>query len=106
MTYTTPGRIRLDKWLWHARFFKSRSLAQTVLAGGRVRINGQPVAKAAISVGPGDVVTFSQEGEIRVVRVLACGTRRGPAPEAQGLYENIVAGSSGPAVAAQDHPAP
>lgn len=83
--------IRLDKWLWQARFFKSRSLAQSVLAEGRVRLNGQPVAKAAVAVGPGDVVTFSQGQAIRVVRVLACGTRRGPAPEAQALYEEIVA---------------
>lgn len=81
--------IRLDKWLWQARFFKSRSLAAGVVTGGKVRIAGQPAVKPARAVGAGDVLTFQQANDIRIVKILACGTRRGPAPEAQALYEDM-----------------
>ncbi|SFI50855.1 RNA-binding S4 domain-containing protein [Celeribacter neptunius] len=81
--------IRLDKWLWYARFFKTRGLAAKVVTGGHVRVNSAKVAKAATSVGPGDVLTFPQARDIRVVKISVCGTRRGPAPEAQGLYEDL-----------------
>ena len=81
--------IRLDKWLWQARFFKSRSLSASVVQSGKVRVDSQPVSKSARPVGPGDVLTFVQAKETRVVRILACGTRRGPAPEAQALYEDL-----------------
>ncbi|MBS1303013.1 RNA-binding S4 domain-containing protein [Loktanella sp. SALINAS62] len=81
--------IRLDKWLWHARFFKSRSLAAGVVSGGKVRVDGTPVSKPARNVGPGDVLTFTQGDAVRVVKILDCGTRRGPAPEAQGLYDDM-----------------
>lgn len=91
--------IRLDKWLWHARFFKSRSLAAGVVAAGKVRVDSQPVSKPARSVGPGDVLTFIQARETKVVRIVACGERRGPAPEAQALYEDLTpAPTSRPAV--------
>lgn len=81
--------IRLEKWLWRARFFRSRALATEAVAAGGVRVNGTQVARPARAVGPGDVLTFLQGGEVRVVRILACGTRRGPAPEAQTLYAEI-----------------
>ena len=82
------GPIRLDKWLWHARFFKSRSLAAAA-CGGAMRLNGQPVAKPSQPLRPGDVLTFVQAREVRVVRVRAPGLRRGPAPEAQALYDDL-----------------
>ena len=85
--------IRLDKWLWQARFFKSRSLAAGVVTAGKVRVDSQPVSKPARTVGPGNVLTFIQANETRVVRILACGERRGPAPEAQGLYEDLTPAS-------------
>ena len=81
--------IRLDKWLWHARFFKSRSLAAGVANAGKVRVDGTPVGKANRAVGAGDVLTFSKETDVKVVRILEIGTRRGPAPEAQALYEDL-----------------
>lgn len=81
--------LRLDKWLWHARFFKSRALASKQCAKGRVRVDGAVVRKAHFAVRPGHVLTFPQGGTIRVVRILALGTRRGPAPEARELYEVI-----------------
>lgn len=86
---TPIDTLRLDKWLWHARFFKSRALASRHCAKGRVRVDGEVVRKAHFSVRPGHVLTFPQGGTIRVVRILALGTRRGPAPEAQQLYEVI-----------------
>lgn len=95
-----PARIRLDKWLWHARFFKTRGLSADLVSGGHVRVNSRKVAKPAHAVTPGDVLTFPQAHRIRVVRILAVGKRRGPAPEAQALYEDIAADAS-----AEDTPA-
>ena len=80
--------IRLDKWLWHARFFKTRSLAAAVVKAGSVRVNANKIAKPAFHVGEGDGITFPQGEQTRVVIVNACGTRRGPAPEAQALYQD------------------
>lgn len=79
---------RLDKWLWHARFFRSRTLAAKLCEAGKVRVNRQPVSKPSAGVRPGDLLTFPQGNTIRVVKVLALGDRRGPAPEAQALYED------------------
>tara|TARA_R110002094_G_scaffold217988_1_gene189284 strand:- start:28 stop:414 length:387 start_codon:yes stop_codon:yes gene_type:complete len=81
--------IRLDKWLWQARFFKSRSIAAGVVTAGKVRLEGQPAVKPARAIGAGDVLTFQQARDVRIVKVLALGTRRGPAPEAQALYEDL-----------------
>ena len=80
---------RLDKWLWRARFFKTRSLAAKVCSGGHVRSGGAAVTKAHHQVRVGDVLTFAQGRYIRVVKVLALGTRRGPASEARTLYEDL-----------------
>lgn len=87
-----PGpapRIRLDKWLWQARFFRSRSLAAEMVESGHVRVNGQPVAKPSREVGPGDVLTFPQGRNIRVIRIAGTGVRRGPATEAQTLFIDL-----------------
>ncbi len=81
--------IRADKWLWYARFFKTRTLASKVCASGKLRLSGSLVAKAHQKVKVGDVLTFPQGRHIRVVKVVALGSRRGPAPEAQGLYEDL-----------------
>ncbi len=81
--------LRLDKWLWQARFFKTRSLAAAVANKGKVRINRMLVTKSHYKVRPGDVLTFAQGYDIRVIRVIALGERRGPAPEARMLYEDI-----------------
>ncbi len=89
MNDTPRETIRLDKWLWHARFFKSRSLAAGAVTGGRVRVNAEPAAKPARTIGAGDVLTFPQGDAVRVVRLIACGTRRGPATEARALYDDL-----------------
>ena len=83
------AKIRVDKWLWHARFLKSRSLATALVAGGHLRINGTRAAKPAHTVVPGDVLTFPQGDRIRVVKILAPAARRGPASEAQLLYDDM-----------------
>ena len=88
MTDEAP-RQRLDKWLWHARFFKTRSLAAEVVSAGRVRVDSEPVSKPSRAIGPGAVLTFPQARHIRVVEVLAIAARRGPAPEAQALYRDL-----------------
>jgi ribosome-associated heat shock protein Hsp15 len=87
VSQATPsaGRMRIDKWLWHARFFKTRGLAAGLAGAGRLRINSEHVAKPAQMVRPGDVLTFAQGDRIRVIRVEALGHRRGPAPEARAL---------------------
>ncbi|MCB1342526.1 MAG: RNA-binding S4 domain-containing protein [Pseudooceanicola sp.] len=84
-----PARLRVDKWLWFARFFKSRTLAAAQVSGGHLRIDGERVSKPSETVSPGDVLTFPQGSRVRVVRILALGDRRGPAPEAQALYEDL-----------------
>jgi len=77
--------IRIDKWLWAARFYKTRSLATDDIHKGRVRVNGNEV-KPAREVKPGDTVAMYQGGLTRSVLVRAVSDRRGPAPEAQQLY--------------------
>ena len=81
--------LRLDKWLWQARFFKTRALAAQLVGKGRLRINQTIVTKAHHRVRPGDVLTFPHGRMVRVVRVVDLGSRRGPAGEAQALYEDL-----------------
>lgn len=85
---TDPAaKLRLDKWLWFARFVKTRGLAQDLCESGHVRLNGQSVSKASTPVKPGDELVLVLGPYRRFLRVLALGVRRGPAPEAQTLYE-------------------
>jgi ribosome-associated heat shock protein Hsp15 len=79
-------KVRIDKWLWAARFFKTRSLATEAVDGGTVEINGQR-AKPAKLVGAGDEVRVRVGPALHVLRVLDVGERRGPASVAQSLYE-------------------
>lgn len=84
-----PPSIRLDKWLWHARLCKTRTLAVRLVSEGKVRVNANRVKKPATQVHVGDGITFSRDGRVRVLRIRALGERRGPAPEAQQLYEDL-----------------
>src|SRR3546814_16878782 len=88
MTGDTPeagaAGQRLDKWLWCARFFKSRSLANALLAAGRLRLSGAVVGKAHQKVRVGDVLTFPQGAHVRVVKAMSLAGGRGPAPEEIG----------------------
>lgn len=78
--------MRLDKWLWCARFYKTRGLAADLCGAGRIRVNGQVTVKAHYAVKPGDVLTLPQGSRVRVIEVLALADRRGGAPEAALLY--------------------
>ncbi len=80
---------RIDKYLWHIRFFKSRTLAAEAVADGRVRLNGGHCTKPAHAIKPGDVLTVAIGRQVRVVKVVAPGGRRGPASEARTLYEDL-----------------
>jgi ribosome-associated heat shock protein Hsp15 len=82
-------RQRLDKWLWFARFAKTRTLAAKLVASGFVRVNGQRTDNAAKALAVGDVVTVALSRATMVVRVEALGERRGPAPEARLLYAEL-----------------
>ena len=83
------SRLRLEKWLWQARFIRNRDLADGLVAARRVRLNEQIVAKTHQLVRPGDVITLTDRDQVRVLRVRALGQRRGPATEARDLYEEI-----------------
>jgi ribosome-associated heat shock protein Hsp15 len=78
--------MRIDKYLWAARFFKTRGLAVEALGAGRVSVNGER-AKPSKAVKPGDVLGIRHPPFEHVVKVLAVSDRRGPASEAQKLYE-------------------
>jgi ribosome-associated heat shock protein Hsp15 len=83
------NRQRLDKWLWFARMARTRSAAAQLVADGYVRVNGQRVLQPAKPVRPGDVLTIALQRDVRLIRVLAAGERRGPYPEARTLYEEL-----------------
>ena len=82
-------RLRIDKWLWHARFFKSRTLSAKLAASGKLRVNREVVRKSGYTVKPGDVLTFPKGKDIRVIEIVGLGERRGPAAEAQTLYRDL-----------------
>ncbi len=81
--------IRIDKWLWYARFFKTRSLAQAFVQSGKVRRNEIRIGKPSDTVKPGDVLTFVRGDDVRIVEVVQPGARRGSAPEAATLYKDL-----------------
>ena len=83
--------MRLDKWLWAARFYKTRSLAAEAVDRGRIEVNGQ-AAKPARELHPGDTLVLRLEGGVRrTVVIRALSAQRGPAPQAQALYEETAA---------------
>lgn len=83
-----PASLRVDKWLWVARFFKARSLAGAACAGGKVDVNGE-TAKPARLVRAGDRLRVTLPGGERIARVLALSRRRGPSSEARALWEDL-----------------
>ena len=81
--------LRLDKWLWYARFFKTRVLASKAISNGRFRLDGDVMSKPHRQAKCGQVLVFNQGTRIRIVRIKALGTRRGPASEASLLFEDL-----------------
>ena len=90
---------RVDKWLWHARFARTRTAAQQLAASGHVRINKEKVRTPSRLVRPGDVLTLALGRGVRVIRILGIAERRGTFPEARQLYDeretSADAGSAG-----------
>ena len=80
---------RIDKWLWHGRFTKTRSLAQKLVKNGKVRIDREKITNTSQAVKPGNVLTISISDKIRIIQITGIGTRRGPYNEAKELYEDI-----------------
>jgi ribosome-associated heat shock protein Hsp15 len=80
---------RLDKWLWHARLVKTRSLASQLVGKGKFRVNRDKIVKPAHPVKCGDVITTAVFGRLRVLRIAGLGERRGPAAEARALYVDL-----------------
>lgn len=82
-------RQRLDKWLWFARLARTRTLAQDLATSGKVRVNREKANTASRAVRVGDVLTVALASGVRVLRVVDLGERRGGAPEARRLYEDL-----------------
>ncbi|MEL6750521.1 MAG: RNA-binding S4 domain-containing protein [Pseudomonadota bacterium] len=108
--HSSATRNRVDKWLFFARIVKSRTLAQGHIRAGRVRVNSNKIASPAATCAPGDVLTVTLDRQVKVLRILAPGERRGPAPEARLLYEDLtpapVAGENDTIAPASNRPAP
>ena len=85
----TQSAQRLDRWLWFARIVKSRTLATALVSSGRVRVNSQRVSRPSRMIREGDVITAAIHGRVRVLKILEPGSRRGPAAEAQALYDDL-----------------
>jgi ribosome-associated heat shock protein Hsp15 len=80
---------RIDKWLWFARITKTRTLASEVVTGGKIRLNRARVVKPSQTVRAGDVLTVALGRQVRVLKVLGLGVRRGPPASARSLYEEL-----------------
>jgi ribosome-associated heat shock protein Hsp15 len=89
MAEPTAARIRIDKWLWHARFAKTRSLAAKLCDQGKIRIDGAVSDKPATTVRPGQVLTFVLGRHVRIIEIVSIAERRGPAVEAVALYRDL-----------------
>lgn len=83
------ARQRLDKWLWFTRTVKTRSLAQKLIKGDHVRVNRARVSSASHALKVDDVLTITLPRQVKVLKFIAAGTRRGPAVEAATLYEDL-----------------
>ncbi|KQO08230.1 RNA-binding S4 domain-containing protein [Sphingomonas sp. Leaf242] len=88
------GAMRIDRFLWFVRLAKTRSAAQAIAEKGHLRIDGRPIDRAHCPVRIGNVLTFAVADQVRVIRVEALPARRGPAPEAQGCYQDLIAGKT------------
>ena len=84
-----PKKVRIDKWRWWARFFRTRSLSTKIITKGTVRLNSRRIVKPSVEIEVNDVLTFTFGKSVRVIKVLSLGERRVNYEEAQKMYENI-----------------
>ncbi|WP_182417810.1 RNA-binding S4 domain-containing protein [Bartonella sp. HY038] len=89
MSEQLPDKLRIDKWLFFSRLLKSRSLAAELANSGKIRVNKQKIDKASYLVKADDVLTISYNQRIKTIKIVALGERRGPAVEAQQLYQDL-----------------
>ena len=82
-------KIRLDTWLWYARFYKSRSLSSKAILSGKLRLNSNKIIKPASKIKINDVLTINHVNAVRIIQIQSIGSRRGPASEAQALYNDL-----------------
>ena len=90
-------KIRLDIWLWYARFYKSRSLSSKAILSGKLRVNSNKIIKPASKVKINDVLTINYVNTVRIIQIQSLGARRGPASEAQKLYKDLSGDATGSA---------
>ena len=88
-------KIRLDTWLWYARFYKSRSLSSKAILSGKLRVNSNKIIKPAAKVKLNDVLTINHVNMVRIIQIQSLGARRGPASEAQKLYKDLSGDATG-----------
>ena len=89
-------KIRLDTWLWYARFYRSRSLSSKAILSGKLRVNSNKIIKPASKVKINDVLTINHINMVRIIQVQSLGSRRGPASEAQKLFNDLSGDIIGP----------
>ena len=89
MTDTKQVKQRIDKWLWHARVVKTRSLAQKLVTSGKVRVDRNKISGASFQVTIGNVLTITLERQVKILEVVGMADRRGPFSEAQTLYKDL-----------------
>ena len=88
-------KIRLDTWLWYARFYKTRGLSSKAILSGKLRLNSNKIIKPASKVKIKDVLTINHVKLVRIIEVQSLGARRGPASEAQKLYKDLLEDATG-----------
>lgn len=91
MTEETSGNLsqRIDKWLWHARFFKTRSIAQKQVATGKIRVDREKISSPSRKVSAGNVLTITRERDIKIIEILGIADKRGSYSVAQLLYKDM-----------------
>jgi len=100
----SDDRQRIDKWLWHARIVRTRSVAAALAASGHVRLNGARVDAPAKAVKAGDVVTIALDARVRVLKITGFALRRGGAEEGRALYEDMTPAERAAAPRAEAQP--
>jgi ribosome-associated heat shock protein Hsp15 len=91
MTEVTSSNLsqRIDKWLWHARFYKTRSIAQKQVATGKIRVDREKISSPSRKVSAGNVLTITRDRDIKIIEILGVADKRGPYSEAQLLYNDM-----------------
>ena len=85
----SPASQRIDKWLWHARFFKTRSIAQKQVTTGKVRVDREKISSPSRKVLPGNILTITMSRDIKIIEIVGIAEKRGPYIQAKLLYNDL-----------------